>query len=780
MGTLRLRYGSDCGILAPDGKTWAVPGSERVFLFSVPDGKERRRLRIPRYSNYAIAFSPDGRILATGGEGDAAYLLDAATGRLLQRLGGHKDLVPDLAFSPDAPLVATVDYHGSAIRVWETTTGRLVRTISTGEAAPECVAWGPGGKVFATGLCQRVLWVAEPSRGAELKSLEAPGGRVDGVAASADGRNVLTGGNRARLWDIAGNRPPVELRGTEGRVTAVACSPDGNYLATADSGSSIRLWDHQGRQVRQLRGFSSRVSSLSFSADGSVLASCGLECGPRLWDVAKGREIVPGAGHHAPVRAVVWLPHGRALASTGEDGTVYLWDATTARALSHWQAGMLPGELSVGMGANSVHRLDAAPDGSRLLTEGSAARVSLWETATGRRTHLVTTASGAGFSPNGHLVACRRWSGPGERGRAEVLLYDADTGREVRALRGHGRGPGCLAYSPDGTTIATGDYDVPYTDPRDPDTAAVLTLWDLASGRPRLELHGPGWWMLAFSSDGRTLAAIDRKRDTGLGTEVILRETATGQERGRLRSGPRLLAAAFSPDGRVLATVGDGGVRLWELPARREYARLEGHQGWVWTAAFSPDGRHLATGSADTTVLVWDVPPLPAAREIPATALPALWEALAGDAAAAYRAMADWGAAGPRAVRFLSGRLRPVPVPDSSRLKRLLADLDNDEFVVRQRAALELEKVGDGAEPMLRKALEGRLSPESRRRAQALTDRLAPEWLRTLRAVEVLERLGSPEAQALLKDLATGWPPARLTREAQASLHRLVRRQSAP
>jgi hypothetical protein len=206
----------------------------------------------------------------------------------------------------------------------------------------------------------------------------------------------------------------------------------------------------------------------------------------------------------------------------------------------------------------------------------------------------------------------------------------------------------------------------------------------------------------------------------------------------------------------------------------------------VEAVAFAPDGRTLATASSDTTALVWrtfgGTPPRPAAA--PAEDPDRLWATLAGDdAAKAYEAAGVLAAAPEQAVPVLAERLPPAPaVP--LRAAQWLADLDSEQFKVREKATAELEALGEQAEPGLRRILRGSPSPELRRRAEALLEKLerrgpSPDRLRALRAVEVLEQIGTSRARRVLQALAQGAPEALLTLEAKASLQRLAK-QGAP
>ena len=303
--------------------------------------------------------------------------------------------------------------------------------------------------------------------------------------------------------------------------------------------------------------------------------------------------------------------------------------------------------------------------------------------------------------------------------------------------------------------------------------------------------------------DGKTLVSY------GQDDAILLWEVATGKERGRLtgkavslaalpparpRPAPGRLTArqgkpvslAFSADDSVLAAAyEDGTVRPWELLTGKTRREFKGHQARVTAVAFSPSGEMLASASEDTTVLLWKTAALvpggqAASAGFKGGQLDTAWAELAGDdASRAYRTLTALVAAPRQAVPFLKAHLQPAEKADARRIRRLIADLDSDRFGVRQRATKELEAVAELAAPVLRQALAQRPSPEVRRRAEGLLarlDSLRPEQVRGVRAVEVLEHIGTPEAQDILDSLARGTPEARLTQEAKTSLERLARR----
>jgi hypothetical protein len=303
-------------------------------------------------------------------------------------------------------------------------------------------------------------------------------------------------------------------------------------------------------------------------------------------------------------------------------------------------------------------------------------------------------------------------------------LWEADTGKELRTIATPHQMVYALAFNPDGSALASGGMQ------------AGIHLWDAATGR-------------------------------------LLRRWETPQS--------HLGHLAFSRNGRMLVSGhGDAHVRLWEIATGKERDSFVGHRSNIRAVAFAPDGRSVASGSDDTTILVWDA--TGGARPdaaLSAKQLQALWADLIGsDAGRAYRAMWQMALSPKRVLPFLAERLHPITPLDERQQKqveRLLADLDKESFTARQRAETELEKMGPAIEPALRKVLDDKPSLEVRRRIEKVLEKMTDERLRTLRALEAIEYMNTPEARRLLESLANGTPRAWLTEEARKSRKRMDR-----
>ncbi len=517
---------------------------------------------------------------------------------------------------------------------------------------------------------------------------------------------------------------------------------------------------------RSRHGAAAKVISLSFSPDAAMLASQGVDDTIRLWEIASGRPlqlIRKGTSDSLfDGYQVVFTHDGRLLVSGGDDHTIRLWESNTGREV-----------LRISLGPLRAPALAVSPDDRTLA--------------------VVCTCTGL-FDPTLHT-----WSLASGKELQQWKIEDN---------RWQCPPSGPLAYSPDGSILALGH-------------GRYIHLWQASNGKTLHRLSASAVRSVAFSPDGRLLASCGGMRYKGVkpgqrpcyGAVVQLWEVETGKELLKIDGFSDELiqskgttgiinCVAFAPDGQLLATVSDdGSVRLWEAATGKEFFRYRldaKDRGSLLPVlpcvAFSPDGRTLASGMPDGTALVWEVVPPgwdgSVAKNLRQADLDELWADLArDDAAQAYRAIWTLSAAPDQAVAFLQTHLPAVPHEDDKNLAALIADLDNDDFAMREAVTRELIWLGPQVEPALRRTLANNPSPEVRGRIEgvlpahhswgilpALENLAGPRDAATLcsvRAIWVLQRIGTPEARALLERLAAGDPQARPTREAQAALARL-------
>jgi RNA polymerase sigma factor (sigma-70 family) len=737
--------------VSPDGRSVVVgpgPLTRLLILYDLRTGQVVRQIR-QEASFQAARFAPDGTALLTTDGAGAIKLWDPATGKVRRSWKGPAGSLFDAVFSGDGKVLATFGPGGDGqVRFWDPPAGKLIRAFKV-DASTARIALSADGKLLATLGSRYIVQQAKEGTGGSL---------------TPDPDRFI------RIWDTRAGKELRQIvlpRQDTGGFIELAFGPESKTLVTLDRDGAafervpaLRVWDvATARERRRIPVDCYLASGLACSRDGRLVATMAGALTIRLFDARSGKDLAPPGPHQLAVR--VALPGKGKTLVTVCDRTVQVWDTATGRPLRppHTTPGMLTGVCYADRGAELF------------LRQGDGA-VDVWDPLAGTlRRRLKTDAGTSGgalaATPDGKTLALADGK--------TVRVVDALTGKELRRFTGHEPWVQKVVFAEGGKKLVVFSVD------------HHVHVWDVAGGRkqirysvlrPRPETQGHASYMTAISPDGRLLAYGSQDK------YLTLFELATGEEVARFTELPDgVCPMVFSPDGRSIIWGGwtAAPVRVLEVATGKERHRLVGHRGRVASLDLSANGKLLVSGSLDTTALVWDLSNRPTEERLSDDALAACWADLAGaDAARAYRAMRRLAGDPARAVPFLDKRLQAVPAVSERRLKQHLADLRAPSFSVREKARRELEALGELAVPACREALQGSVPLEVRRRLENILEKHAQqrrtppaEWVRGLRALEVLEMIGGRSALQTLDRIGQGAPGARWTVDATGAARRL-------
>lgn len=606
----------------------------------------------------AAAFSPDGRLLLTGGTDRKVRLWDVGTSRELRVLGGHVGGLQAVTWVGDGRLIATLDQ--TTVRLFEADSGRVVRSFVAGEQ-PRNFAVSPDGALLATGHRGGHVIVWKLATGQQLRTLPFGefnhGGvryddreEVSAVAFSPDGARIYAGGGPGFIasWSaLTGSLLEVWVaRDAKGEQllsgpVAFSVAADGRVAAAFDWGSwgkELYLFAPSGSVQRRFAS-DNGFASVAFSPDGRLLLAGSYRAGTSsimdgaeqslLWDASTGKELLRLHSEGAGVRAVAFRADGASFVTAGKDARI--WETSTGRRLV-LLAGRVP----------ALRDLVTTSQGTIWVAQAGGT-LQAWE-LTGLRRTLSLAVPGhelVAASPDGkRLLVAPNGSFRSSDGAAPPMIVDASTGVTLHRLEGLGSAVRAIAWAPSGDRVAATDHDnrVVFWAPS---TGKELARQDLGQqldlltfspdGRRLAGVHRNGLLLLSatgeappvlvkgyftaacFSPDGKLLATAEGDSVSEAPSDITLRAPDTGKALRTLRGHQtRVVSLAFSADGTKLAS-GSGALmfderdnlRLWDVRTGAQLRALPGHDAEVTRVAFAPSG-HLVSGSFDGLVRVWE------------------------------------------------------------------------------------------------------------------------------------------------------------------------------
>jgi WD40 repeat protein len=574
----------------------------------------------------AIAVSPTGEYWAGSSRSGEVWLWETSGHTLYRTWQAHAELVWTLAFSPDGKMLVSGGWD-RMIKLWDVPSGELLWSGSHSSHINGLAFSSDGRMVASSGGKETILW--DVQRTEPVESLPSPC-TVISVAWSPDGQLIATGdivGN-IRLWEIDKTRPAVCIHTFSEHtqlVSGLDFSPDGGALASGSYDGTVKLWEIASRRLSQtLEGLTERVQRIAWSPDGKILASSGFEKMILLWEVEQNRYRAALQGHPDMVIGLAFTPDGRNLLSSG-GGMLRVWDLESSRCL-HVMKG----------NAISILDIDWSPDSVQLVSGGADAAVIIWDIDHATPSQILRghhrIVCGVSWRSDGQQLATSSWD-------SSIRLWDANTGIVVQALQGTdivGNMLYGLAWSPDGERLASGSFmrgaqtfeamtsqrrwasdQFPIWIRRvawSPNGAmlagggedGVVYVWDDEGLLlQRLIQHQGTVTSVAWSPDGAMLASASG----GAYGELFIWDVKYGQCVGSFTGHPKLVTAIdWSPRGNLLISGdSDGVLRWWDIQRGECVWMHEAHQGTVQSLRVSPDGMKLASCGNDGAIILWDM-----------------------------------------------------------------------------------------------------------------------------------------------------------------------------
>lgn len=508
------------------------------------------------------------------------------TSQLQRILTGHTDGINDVAFSPDGRLLATVS-QDTDIKLWDIATGQAIGTLTLHAQPINAVAFSPDGRILATGGDDGfiILWNVETQQ--LITPLNGQDGAVNDLVFHPNGEHLLAGyaNSAMRLWDIANRRSDQRLVGHDGSINAVTVNSDGSRFASAGSDGRIIVWNGAAGSSRfSIEPFSGpdslpiAINALTFSPDDGRLLAANNNGTATVWDANDASLIFRITAHATQLEDVVYNPDGSLFATAGRDGTAKVWNAETGQAL-----------YTLSGHTGSVTAVTFHPTEPQIVTASDDSTARLWNSTTGLSPTILSGHTAAilsiAFSADGRFLAS---AGADETAR----IWNTEDGSQVNIFADHNNVVNDVAFHPDGSLLATVSDD------------QNARLWDIASNSIQLPVmnHPSPVNGIAFNPEGTVLATVS---DDGFLRfwNPVSKDLVT-----RLPYSAGLTKVSFSPDGSLVAAGSmDGAAVVWNVVTNELVQVLLGHEGAVNDIAFSGDSRWLATAGNDSTARLWDI-----------------------------------------------------------------------------------------------------------------------------------------------------------------------------
>jgi WD40 repeat protein/serine/threonine protein kinase len=575
-------------ILARYENTGFKQNWEYRFLQNLANPKGKL-LTIPHQGEvWNVAFSPDGKKMATGCADGFARIYEVPGGKLLATTAIQGRNVWRVKFSPDGKFLATAsgDAKSSSAKIWDAETGAEVLSLVGHTSRVRGIDFSPDGKLIATGSRDETIRIWDAESGKELNKFAVEKNElpveINDLQFTPDGKKLIAVNSYgAQVWEISSGKILFNL--SEKSAISVAASSDGKLFAFGGTYSTIFVHDAgTGKPISTITGHEASITQVTFSPDGKLIASTSNDRTARFFNARSGVEIQNLKAHLNEVRSIAFSPDGKFIATAGTDFKVFLWDTVEAMKTSSFDFEVRSND---GWSPISADRTKAAL--SYWVSENLTEQL-IWDVSAKKR--IVNISSGIdiesrAFSPDGAILAIGVSNG-------EIVFFDSTSGAEIHRFKAHDDRASGLAFSPDGRRLVSGSYDNTVKIWKTEDASLIRELYRFES---RVSTLG-------ISPDGSTVFAAS------LDTTAKLFNLETGEtiaDFGKLRK--PTLSVSFAPGGKTFA-VGDsdGLIEIRQTSDGKLLDTLTGNAGHVQALTYTPDSLRLASASSEGVIRLWD------------------------------------------------------------------------------------------------------------------------------------------------------------------------------